>query len=104
MHGSYSYPKELLSEYKSEIQDFSQDLPGEIRKCLDFILENLYEDSLTVSGIKSACKMNNNINGKFSIYTGFTPQQFITYHRIEASKNYIDSVLKFAFIPSILMI
>jgi|AntRauTorckE6833_2_1112554.scaffolds.fasta_scaffold03987_3 two-component system response regulator YesN len=86
MHNSYSYPKELLSEYKNEIQDFDKNLPKEIKKCSNYILENLFEEFLTISEVKSACNINGKFPSRFSVYTGFTPQQFITYHRIEASK------------------
>lgn len=86
MHNSYSYPKELLAKYKSEIQQISQDQPEKIRKCVNYIIDNLNEEFLTISEVKSACKINGKFTGKFSVYTGFTPQQFITYHRIEASK------------------
>lgn len=83
---SCSYPKEILSNYKSEIQNFNQDQPEEIKKCLDYNLENFYEDLLEVSMVQSVCKINSNINGKFSAHTGLTLKKFITHHRKEVGK------------------
>jgi AraC-like DNA-binding protein len=92
MHSSYSYSKQLLSVYKEKVQNSVPDeLPASLKCFLDYIVEYLYDDSLSVEDARKACNVKSkNLTSKFSLYMGTTPKQFIIEHRIGAAKNLLD--------------
>lgn len=79
----------LLSSYKEKVQDSVPDkLPASVKCFLDYIVEYLYEDSLSVEDAKQACNIKSkNFTSRFSLYMGSTPKQYILEHRIEVAKN-----------------
>lgn len=88
MHSSYNYSKQLLTGYKEKVQDSVPDeLPTSVKCFLDYIVEYLYDDSLSVEDAKKACNIKSkNFTSRFSLYIGSTPKQFILEHRINAAK------------------
>lgn len=89
MHTSYNNSKQFLAEYKEKIRDsIPTELPEEVKCFLDFVVENLFDDSLTVSEALQKCKIKSKtFTSRFSLYTGATPKQFILEHRTNAAQN-----------------
>lgn len=89
MHTSYHNSKQFLAKYKEEVREtIPEELPKEVNCFLDFVLENLFNDSLYISEANQRCKINSkNFTSRFSLYTGATPKQFILEHRTTAAQH-----------------
>jgi len=63
----------------------------------------LYDPALTVGLLRKACGINgHDFSGIFKFYIGKTPNKFINYHRVEASKRLLlDARLRSMFISQI---
>ncbi|MDZ7805478.1 MAG: AraC family transcriptional regulator [Gracilimonas sp.] len=88
MHTSYNYPKQLITEYRETVRDsIPGELPDDVRCFLNFIVEHLYDDALTVADAINTCKIKSkNFTSRFSFYIGATPKKFILEHRINTAK------------------
>jgi AraC-like DNA-binding protein len=89
MHTSYNYSKQFLAEYKEEVRDaIPNELPRSVLCFLDFVIENLFDDSLMVAEALQKCNIKSqNFTSRFSLYTGATPKQFILEHRTKAAQH-----------------
>ena len=55
---------------------------------LEFAFNRLYDSALTVDSLREKCGINgHDFSGIFKFYIGKTPNKFINYHRVEASKR-----------------
>lgn len=88
MHTKYDVPVQIITEYKNQLWKLIDvELPKNLKKYVVYILDNLYEESLTISSAKNACYTNSkNLSSKFNLYLGTTPKKFIMIHRLNASK------------------
>ncbi len=89
MHTSYNNSKQFLAEYKEEVREtIPEELPKEVSCFLDFVLENLFDDSLSVAEALQRCTIKSkNFTSRFSLYAGATPKQFILEHRTTAAQH-----------------
>ena len=89
MHTSYNNSKQFLAKYKEEVRDaIPNELPKEVNCFLDFVLENLFDDSLSVAEALQRCNIKSkNFSSRFSLYAGATPKQFILEHRTNAAQH-----------------
>jgi AraC-like DNA-binding protein len=62
--------------------------PPDVAVLLGFLNEHLYDEALTTAWARRRCGLaDNNIHGRFAHYVGRTPGQYVTEHRLEASKR-----------------
>lgn len=89
MHTSYNNSKQFLAEYKEGVwKSIPNELPEGVECFLGFVVENLFDDSLTVAEALQTCKIKSkNFTSRFSLYTGATPKQFILEHRTTAAQH-----------------
>lgn len=88
MHKSFNHSRDILEEYKRKVEPPKDDLPGDVRKALDYILARLFDNALTISALKQECKIyNGSFSGEFGLYIRLSPKEFILEHRISAGKE-----------------
>lgn len=84
----FTNSKEFLSDYKEEIRNsIPSELPTSVGCSITYIIEQLYDESLTVADVKDACDIKSkDFSSRFSLFAGATPKQFILKHRIKIAK------------------
>lgn len=88
MHSKYNSSLQIISEYKKHLWGLvDNNWTKDIDCFLEFIIENLYDESLTVADARKACYIKSkSFTSKFSLFVGTTPKKFILEHRVKAGK------------------
>lgn len=92
MHAHFNYSKQLLNRYKMDIRkSLPKEIPVAITCFVDFIIEHLYDETLTIEHANKACNIKSkSYSSRFSLFVGNTPKQYILLHRIASAKILLD--------------
>lgn len=78
----------LLEKYAENLSLCEDHWPYDIIRALECINTNIFEPGFTIKVMRQKCNIKGqNFSSRFENYVGFTPRAYITYHRIEASKQ-----------------
>jgi len=87
MHFESTLPvKKMLRAWRESLPEAGEHWPEEISRAVTYMHGELFNETLTVSFLREACRINGkNFSGKFSYYTGHSPKGYIQMRRIEAA-------------------
>lgn len=77
-----------LEEYQRQLPDAEGQWMIDVKMFYSKVQKKIFQTNLNICSIKEACNIQrHNFSAAFKHHVGYTPKQFIQYHRIEAAKQ-----------------
>lgn len=84
--------EEALKRFTDLLDSRLDYFPEEVQRMLRYIHEHLFEDTLTVEKVKTACLLtDNNVTTRFRQTVGVGTRQYIVYQRLKAAASVLHT-------------
>ncbi|SHF43816.1 AraC-type DNA-binding protein [Fodinibius roseus] len=86
MDNKYTGIQEIKKNYIKQLQTGSTECPPSIQRAVHCIHNHLFDEWLSVEGVKKKCVLRgNNFSVRFRYYVGMSPKKYIIKHRLKVA-------------------